>query len=81
MKTTIELPDEMVRQAKAVAALRGRRLRDLVEDGLRIVLADANPEEECRALRERLLSYRGIAASGVGDIATNPRHLDGLGRD
>ena len=39
MRTTIELPDELFRQAKAKAALDGLKLKDLiaryVEDGLR----------------------------------------------
>ncbi|MFI5384997.1 MAG: hypothetical protein ACHQ50_02655 [Fimbriimonadales bacterium] len=30
MRTTIDLPDELLRRAKAVAALRGMRLKDLV---------------------------------------------------
>jgi hypothetical protein len=38
MKTTVELPDALYRQAKAEAALRGRKLKDLVEEGLRLVL-------------------------------------------
>jgi hypothetical protein len=38
MKTTIEIPDELFRQAKAKAALEGIRLRDLVEYGLRLAL-------------------------------------------
>jgi hypothetical protein len=28
MKTTVELPDDLYRRAKAEAALRGRKLRD-----------------------------------------------------
>ena len=38
MRTTVDLPDDLYRQAKSEAALRGKRLRDLVEDGLRRVL-------------------------------------------
>ena len=38
MKTTVEVPDELYRRAKAEAALRGRKLKDLVEEGLRLVL-------------------------------------------
>jgi hypothetical protein len=38
MRTTIDLSDELFRRAKAEAALRGRKLKDLVEDGLRRVL-------------------------------------------
>lgn len=38
MRTTVDLPDDLYRQAKSEAALRGRRLRDLLEEGLRQVL-------------------------------------------
>ncbi len=35
MKTTLDLPDELVRQAKLRAVMQGRTLRDLVADFLR----------------------------------------------
>ena len=38
MKTTLEIPDRLFREAKAKAALEGRRLTDLVAEGLTIVL-------------------------------------------
>jgi predicted transcriptional regulator len=38
MKTTVELPDDLYRRAKAEAELRGRKLRDLIEEGLQQVL-------------------------------------------
>ncbi len=41
MRTTVELPDELFRQAKASAALQGRALKDLVADGLRLLLQSA----------------------------------------
>ena len=80
MKTTIEVPDELYRKAKAEAALRGRKLRDLVEEGLRLVL------EAPRKTRRPTLSgltkrARGIVDSGVADLASNPKHLAGFGRD
>lgn len=34
MKTTIDLPEQLLRRAKAEAALRGRKLRELVAEGL-----------------------------------------------
>jgi hypothetical protein len=38
MRTTVELPDSLFRQAKARAALQGRALKDLVADGLKLLL-------------------------------------------
>ena len=38
MRTTIELPEELVRQAEARATREGRSLKDLVTEGLRRVL-------------------------------------------
>ena len=47
MRTTIDLPDELFRQAKAKAALDGLRLKDLitrfVEQGLRQGASSAAP--------------------------------------
>jgi hypothetical protein len=39
MRTTIDIPDDLFRRAKAEAALQGVRLRDLIERGLRQVLS------------------------------------------
>ena len=38
VKTTVEVSDDLYRRAKSEAALRGRKLKDLVEEGLRLVL-------------------------------------------
>jgi hypothetical protein len=38
MKTTVEIPDDLFREAKATAARNGTTLKDLVADGLRLVL-------------------------------------------
>ena len=38
MKTTVEIPDELFRQAKAKAALEGIRFRELVVQGLQLVM-------------------------------------------
>ena len=41
MKTTVELPDELLREAKSYAAKRGVPLREVFETGLRQVLHPA----------------------------------------
>jgi predicted transcriptional regulator len=38
MKTTIEIPDELYRKAKSMAALRGRKFKDLIEEALRLIV-------------------------------------------
>jgi hypothetical protein len=82
MKTTVELPDELYRRAKAEAALRGRKLKDLIEEGLRLVL-DAAPAPRSRrpSLAKLMEKARGVADSGVADLASDKRHLTDFGRD
>lgn len=41
MRTTLNLPDGLVTQAKAHAAARGQTLTSLVEEGLRLALAQS----------------------------------------
>jgi hypothetical protein len=81
MKTTVELPDPLYRRAKAEAALRGRKLKDLVEQGLRLVL-DAPPETTRQpSLAGPMKHARGVIESGVPDLGSNPQHLQHFGRD
>jgi predicted component of type VI protein secretion system len=80
MKTTVEVPDDLYRQAKAEAALRGRKLKDLVEEGLRLVLARRTTRRH-PSLAALMKRARGVVDSGVPDLASNPEHLMGFGRD
>lgn len=41
MRTTVDISDQLLRRAKSRAAREGVRLRDLIEQGLRLVLARA----------------------------------------
>jgi len=81
MKTTIEVPDELYRRAKAEAALRGRKLRDLVEEGLRLVLDAPHKAQRKPGLAQLTKRARGMIDSGIPDLASNPKHLVGFGRD
>ena len=38
MKTTLEIPDELYRAVKAKAATEGRRVTDVVIDGMRLAI-------------------------------------------
>lgn len=85
MRTTVDLSDELFRRAKAEAALRGRKFKDLVEEGLRMVLESPEPGKRGRQRRPTLSDLMkdsiGIANSGISDLATNPKHLEGFGSD
>ena len=81
MKTTVELSDELFRRAKAAAALRGRKLKDMIEEGLRLVLETPHRERARPSLEELMKEARGVVDSGVPDLATNPKHLKGFGHD
>ena len=91
MKTTVEVPDDLYRQAKAEAALRGRKLKDLVEEGLRLVLekenapppiAEKKPPIKPRpgSLHEKMQKFCGIIKDGPEDLASNPKYLDDYGK-
>ena len=49
MRTTIDLPDELLQQAKIAAVQRGSSLRDLVAVALRRELASPSAQDQYRA--------------------------------
>ena len=53
MKTTVEIPNDLYRQAKAEAALRGRKLKDL--SGLDVLVVDAADSEMAKDLEHSRL--------------------------
>ncbi len=87
MRTTVELSDELFRRAKAEARLRGRKFKDLVEEGLRRVLESPEAEiartQEIKppTLHDLMKDCCGIVDSGVNDLASNPEHMKDFGRD
>jgi len=85
MRTTVDIPDKLFRKVKATAALQGKRIKDLVEEGL--LLALESPQLKKGGKDKPLTAYDlmkesiGIVDSGIPDLASNPKHLEGLGRD
>jgi hypothetical protein len=79
MKTTIDLPEDVLRRAKAEAALRGRKLRELVLEGIIRVLDHPEPAPDRRPAA-RFADGCGIVNSGLGDLSSNPKHMEGFGR-
>ena len=50
MKTTVDLSDDLYRRAKSEAASRGRKLKDLIEEGLRLALETRSSPSKCNSL-------------------------------
>lgn len=63
MKTTINVNDQLLRQAKQRAARRGITLTRLIEDALRAKLMDG--DRAASAFRLRLRTVRGHAPPNV----------------
>jgi len=79
MKTTIDLPEDLLRRAKAEAALRGRKLRELFLEGILRVLNEPSPSPSPKKAA-RFADGCGIVNSGVGDLSSNPKHMEDFGR-
>ena len=67
-------------RAKAEAALRGRKLKDLLEEGLRVLEVPRQMHRR-KSLAPLMKGAPGAIDSGVPDLASNPEHLAGFGRD
>ena len=55
MKTTIEMPDDLFRKAKALAALRGQSMKQWLTDLLRKEIGAESNDAETRASNKRNL--------------------------
>lgn len=77
MRTTLDLPDELMRHLKARAALEGRSLRDLaldlIERGLRAPAPSAKavsaPLPTVRLGRPMLLPQAGLNNAALNELA------------
>jgi hypothetical protein len=64
-RTTVRLPDDLVRRAKRKAIAEGRSLTALIEDGLRRVLADSAPAGKAERVLPPVSSATGGLMPGV----------------
>ena len=83
MKTTLDIPNDVYRHVKMKASSEGRKIRDLVTDGLVLVLrgttvSDGKPIPSTAF--DVMSDACGCTASGVSDLATHPKHMEGFGR-
>lgn len=85
MRTTVDLSDDLYRRVKAEAAMRGRKIKDLVDEALRKLLASSDPGEAEKpadqpSFHDLMKDCCGIVADAPADYATNPKYMEGFGR-
>ncbi len=61
MKTTVEIPDALFREAKTYASSRGVSFKEMVETGLRHVLDQGRAQRRPFRLRKHPFKGRGLA--------------------
>jgi len=59
MKTTVELPDELVREAQELARAEGTTMKSVLEEGLRTVIA-RHRHAQGFTLRDASVNGRGL---------------------
>ena len=68
VKTTVELPDALFREAKEYAARHGVPMREVMERGLRLVLSESRPAR--RRFRLKTVTTKGEGLVCDPDWAT-----------
>ncbi len=81
MKTmTVKLPDELAvrleKRAKRLGVSKSALLRESLERGLH----EADSVEEEPSMYDLVKDDLGCFDSGLGDLSTNPKHMEGFGR-
>jgi Bacterial antitoxin of type II TA system, VapB len=66
MKTTLEIADPLLEEAKRIAATEGETLRSLVEQGLRAVLAERKRKRKPFKLRDASFKGTGVTPEFQG---------------
>ena len=79
MRTTIRLDDQLLADAKALAARTGKTLSAVIADGLREILARKDKKGECQSVNLPRMSGNGLQP-GV-NIDSNAELLDLMERD
>ena len=84
MKATINIPDDLYRKVKAKSALEGRPVREVAIELFRGWVGESPGPIDGQpfvSVGELMADVCGLVDSGVTDLATNPAHMEGFGRD
>lgn len=74
MKATVEIPNDLYRETKVTAAMRGVKVKDLVAEGLRLVLRGERAQNTGRRLKFPLVDTGQTGSQSIPDDAA--AHLE-----
>jgi hypothetical protein len=78
-RTTVRLPDALLRRAKSKAAAEGRTLTSLIEEGLRRVVSESGQPGKRERVFPRVSSARGGLKPGINlDDSAALQEMDDL---
>ena len=64
-RTTVRLPDDLLKKAKRKAAREGRTLTSLIEDGLRLVVSENGQKPKRKRIMPRVSKATGGLLPGI----------------
>lgn len=67
-RTTVRLPEELLDRARRKAAAEGRTLTSLIEDGLRLVVAESRKSAKARRVLPRVSRATGGFQPGLENM-------------
>ena len=81
MKTiTVRVPEELALRIERRAKRLGVSKSALVRESVEKTLPSADAMEDEPSAYDLMKDGFGCVNSGVGDLSTNPRHMEGFGR-
>ncbi len=71
-RTTVRLPEDLLNRAKRKAAAEGRTLTSLIEEGLRLAVAETGKDSKAKRALPRISKAGGGPMRGIdpGDLST-----------
>ena len=78
---TLELDDSLATRLQSASADRHIAPEQFVRETIERALSeDPDPDQSGPSLRDLMGDAIGCVDSGIGDLATNPKHLEGFGQ-
>lgn len=81
MKTvTVKFPDELAVRLEKRAVRLGTTKSALIRESVEKAMAGGDGDEADPSFFDLVKGDLGCVDSGIGDLSTNPRHMEGFGK-